>query len=987
MIGQTISHYRILEKLGEGGMGIVYKAHDTMLDRAVALKFLPQHLTTDATEKERFIHEAKAASALNHPNITTIHEISEFQGQMFIVMEYCEGRTLRQVVESESLPIRKVLEIGIQICDGLALAHEKVIVHRDIKSDNIMLSHRGQVKIMDFGLAKLKGASKLTKTGSTLGTAAYMSPEQALGEEVDHRSDIFSFGVVLYELLARQLPFRGEHQAAITYSIVNEEPQPLARFNNQVSPKLEDIVSKALAKDRGERYQHVDDLLADLRRERKNLEYAKAPVEPQRVEVVKPKKNVMKLLIPASVVAVIALLLFIFNPFKIKVSQDQTAKASENSLAVMYFENIPDPDDKDHTGEMLTNLLITSLSQTKGLEVISRERLYDIQKELGTANSRAITPSLASQIAQRAGVKTILLGSILQLQPTLAITSRLIDVTSGKILASQRLAGFSTAQVFPLVDTLAILVRNDLKISVAPGTEVKSVAEVTSGSPEAYRSYVEGVELADKLLWAEAEAAFARAVELDDNFAMAHLLLSDMKGILGDRNGAINSLEKAWRLSDKATERERLQIQARYVNTIKNDPMKGGELLEQFLEKYPHELDAYFRLAFTYERQLLQYEKGLKVELRALEYFPLEKTLWNELAYSNATLGRKKEAYDAANRYLQLAPGEFNPYDTKGEIHSLFGEIDSAVYWYQRAVSFRPDIATLEKLAFNALLRQDYGSAEKYFQQGAASPNAFQRGRAEIGLTVIPVHKGQLALAQNQIRIYLSSHQSLGLATLVNTEQQVLALLAYEAGNYAAMVQSAQSQSAELKKDPNDKLYGRDLLAWALRKNGNAAGAHKMLDQVKAEIGEKVPRWQVIHEYTTALLSYEEQKYDQALEQFRTIYRSLAPNRMPQYFYAVTLLKTGNTTEAIDEFHRMTWWTPITPPADPRLDFLPTFGYWRIGLVKSHYWLGIAYEQLGQKGNAIKEYEKFLDIWKDADTNLPELTEAKKRLAALKERA
>src|SRR4030067_48218 len=260
MIGKAISHYKILEKLGEGGMGVVYKAQDSKLDRPVALKFLPQHLASDSAEKERFLHEARAASALSHPNITVIHEINESEGQIYIAMEFVEGKTFRQLAEGKELSLRKVLDLAIQVCDGLAAAHRKEIVHRDIKSENLMLTKEGQVKIMDFGLAKVKGATKLTKAGSTLGTTAYMSPEQASGEEIDRRSDIFSFGVVLYELLAGQLPFKGEHQFAIIYSILNEEPQPVARYNNQVSPKLEEIVSKALAKDKEERYQHIDDL-------------------------------------------------------------------------------------------------------------------------------------------------------------------------------------------------------------------------------------------------------------------------------------------------------------------------------------------------------------------------------------------------------------------------------------------------------------------------------------------------------------------------------------------------------------------------------------------------------------------------------------------------------------------------------------------------------------------------------------------------------
>ncbi len=279
MIGQVISHYKVTEKLGEGGMGIVYKAHDTELERDVALKFLPNYLTSDPAEKDRFFHEARAASALNHPNVTTIYEIREYNNQLYIAMEFVEGRSLKTIVTAghdQPLPLSKILDIGIQVCEGLAASHEKGIVHRDIKSENIILTPKGQAKIMDFGLAKVKGATRLTKTGSTLGTAAYMSPEQAQGEEVDGRSDIFSFGVVLYELLTGRLPFRGEHPAALAYSILNESPQPVARFNEKVTPEIEYLVGKALAKDREDRYQHVDDLLADLRREKRNLEYAQA---------------------------------------------------------------------------------------------------------------------------------------------------------------------------------------------------------------------------------------------------------------------------------------------------------------------------------------------------------------------------------------------------------------------------------------------------------------------------------------------------------------------------------------------------------------------------------------------------------------------------------------------------------------------------------------------------------------------------------------
>jgi len=561
MIGRMISHYNILEKLGEGGMGVVYKAQDTTLDRVVALKFLPHYLVSDANEKERFYHEARAASALNHHNITTIYEIAEHDNQLYMAMEYVKGKTLKHVIEHEPLPMKKVLNIAIQVCDGLAAAHEKKIVHRDIKSDNIMITLKGQVKITDFGLAKMKGATKLTKAGSTLGTAAYMSPEQAQGEDVDHRSDIFSFGVVLYELIATKLPFRGEHQAALMYSLFNEDRQPLARFNETVTAETERIVAKALAKDREDRYQHVDEMLADLRRERKLLEYAKAGYatassQPPILATPSPrKKRRLKIILASAGVVAIAALIVIFNPFNFQVSVQKSAATPEKSaLAVTYFENIPDPEDKNHTGEMLTNLLITALFQTKDLQVISRERLYDIQKELGQGDSKSIPPEMATKVSERAGVSMMLLGSILQKDPSLAITYRLIEVRTGNILSTQRLFGFSKDKIFSLVDTLALLVKNDFHVTPSDQAEEKSVAEATASLPEAYRSFVEGVDLFLKFSWPEARGALRRAIELDGNFAMAYFVLAEIDPRIGENTGASTALQRADRLSPSVSE-------------------------------------------------------------------------------------------------------------------------------------------------------------------------------------------------------------------------------------------------------------------------------------------------------------------------------------------------------------------------------------------------------------------------------------------------
>ncbi len=318
MIGKIISHYKILEKLGAGGMGEVYLAEDTKLDRKVAMKFLPPHASLDADANARFQREAKAAAALNHPNIITVHEIGEHEGRAFIAMEYIKGQSLREKIKTAIVPllIDEVINIASQVCEGLAAAHQAGITHRDLKPENLMIAADGRVKILDFGLAKLRGVSKLTAEATTLGTISYMSPEQARGEEVDHRTDIWSLGVVLYEMIAGQLPFKGEYEAALFYSIMNEQPEPLARYKAGVSDALQRIVDKTLDKDRGTRYQHVDDLLADLKRERKSTAELIKPVTVRRKLFQQRKPKPVAFVLAFAALLIVSLYMFNRQPAK-----------------------------------------------------------------------------------------------------------------------------------------------------------------------------------------------------------------------------------------------------------------------------------------------------------------------------------------------------------------------------------------------------------------------------------------------------------------------------------------------------------------------------------------------------------------------------------------------------------------------------------------------------------------------------------------------
>ncbi|MCH7549431.1 MAG: protein kinase, partial [Candidatus Krumholzibacteriota bacterium] len=378
MIGQTISHYRVLEKFGEGGMGVIYKAEDTRLRRTVALKFLPPELTRDERAKKRFVHEARAASALQHNNICTIHEIDETpDGQLFICMDWYEGETLKEKIAGGPLAVDDAIDSMIQAAEGLAKAHERGLVHRDIKSANLVITSDGVVKILDFGLAKLAGQSKITKTGATVGTVAFMSPEQARGEDVDHRTDIWSLGVVIYEMLTGRLPFRGDHELAVTYQIVHEDLEPVSDLRPEIPPELERIVVKCLEKNPSDRYQNLDEVLADLGR-MKGI-----PVE-------KPVKSPLRYAVPVLVVLAAALLVVILTPFELSINPDEGTR--EIRLAVLPFVNLGEPDD-EYFADGITDEIISKLAVIQGLSVISRtssmkykhsdKGLREIGRELG----------------------------------------------------------------------------------------------------------------------------------------------------------------------------------------------------------------------------------------------------------------------------------------------------------------------------------------------------------------------------------------------------------------------------------------------------------------------------------------------------------------------------------------------------------------------------------------------------------------------------
>jgi serine/threonine protein kinase/Tfp pilus assembly protein PilF len=672
MIGQTISHYKILEKLGEGGMGVVYKAQDIQLQRIVALKFLPPHIADHPEEKSRFIHEAQSASALNHPNVTTIYGIEESPEGLFIAMEYVEGRTLKQIIEKDTLSIKKVLDIGIQMCEGIAMAHEKGVVHRDIKSDNIMVTPRGQVKIMDFGLAKLKGATKVTETGSTLGTAAYMSPEQASGEEVDQRSDIFSFGVVVYELLTGQLPFKGEHQAAIVYSIINEEPQPVVRYNNQVTIKFEDIVLKTLAKDKDERYQHIDDLLADLRRERKSLEYVKTITATQSAETSKlGKKKALPLV--AGVLAILILIIVYFAFLKQKGPATITGKPS---IAVLYLQNLSENKEDEYFSAGMTEDIITQLSKIGGLLVASRSDIEQFRnKQINL-----------KEVADKLRVKYVMEGSVQKYGDKIRITCQLIKASDGFHVWADSYDR-QMEDLFAIQADVAKSVAQALKVTLVPA-ELASIEKKPTQNVQAYDYYLQGRE--EYLGRGDTKASlqlvnkmFEHALQADSNFALAYAGLSDcysyyVSGSIDPRKSWLEKAEKsvlrALALDPNLAEAHRALSRLYW---IEGKTKKAIQEAEEAVKANPNFGEGWRTLGNWYIF-LGQYPKAESTLMKAFKVKPTETEIFESFIFLYSLWGNRKKAEESFKQALEVQPPNIYTYYGMSDCYIRWGELEQA---------------------------------------------------------------------------------------------------------------------------------------------------------------------------------------------------------------------------------------------------------------------------------------------------------------------
>jgi serine/threonine protein kinase/Tfp pilus assembly protein PilF len=1042
MIDRTISHYKILDKLGEGGMGEVYLAEDTKLNRKVALKFLPSQAAVNKTFKERFKREAQAAAALNHPNIITIHEVSEHEGRPYIAMEYVEGQSLKGLIAKKDMTIRQVLDIAIQICEGLTKAHQQGIIHRDIKPQNILVDKDGRARILDFGLARLEREAMITRTGSTVGTVAYMSPEQARGERVDQRSDIFSLGVVLYEMITLRIPFRGEHEAAMMNSILSDTPEPLARYKSDIPQELQRIIDKALRKDMSTRYQSIADMMADL----KQVQMETMTLSTEGVARTAKVSRTRPILVSGAILLALAIVIvgyLVLNrtPTTTPPGMERLDKLGwENSVAVLPFRDFSPDQDQEYFCDGMTDAIISKLSGLQGLKVISMSsvmRFKEPEQDI-------------KEVAEELGVSTVLEGSIQKEDSRIRLSAQLINASDGSHLWSDTYDR-ELESVFAIQDEISQAIVGVLKIRLLGADRIAFTKRYTD-NVEAYNAYTQG-----RFLWnkrteenlMKAIEYFQTAVELDPKYALAYSGLADVYNVLPSNVGtpveevlpqAKEAANKALDLDDNLGE---AHASLGLALSLEGDTLGAEKEYLTAIELNPAYAYAHYWYAMLLGR-MGKHEESLRELETAYELDPLSVVILVYLATIRWESGDSLEALELVQRALEIEPARMATYSAFGSGLHMSGRLEDAITIYQRAIQIDPTYSN----AYNRLcyiynemgdFKRALESADYYVQSLPDEPDAYDtRGD-------IYAYNGRLNKAienyQHTVKIdpkFGSSLEKLFSSYLFNREydkadsmarltlqvddvkiraavRSALILIPLYQGKYNLALKVADEGIAADRAEQEeswDWAHKHSIKFFIYLETEHLDLARGELEIIKELQETYRPDDPVRLRDVYAVVSALEGEYGQADELMRTWRADVDEENQEQmgnYWRMMGIVEfiKGNTQAAIThlrdhlyenstplfeiryflaqahlESGQAEQATEVLEKALSRYDrYRAQYPTWS---VKARYYLAQAYEQLGRTQEAVDQYKEFLEWWRDADPGIPEVEDAKERLEKLR---
>ena len=990
--GSTFARrYQIIEELGKGGMGKVYKADDIELKEKVALKLIKPEISADKNTVERFQNELKFARKIVHKNVGRMYDLGKEERSYYITMEYVEGQDLKGLIrQSGQLAIGTTISIAKQICEGLVEAHRVGVVHRDLKPSNIMIDKDGQVRIMDFGIARSLKGKGITGAGVIIGTPEYMSPEQVEGKDVDQRSDIYSLGAILFEMVTGRVPFEGDTPFTIGVKHKSEVPVDPREINVQVPEDLSRIILKCLEKDREARYQSAGEVRSELVRIAEGLPTTEKFVPPEKpmtskeITVTFSKKKLLIPALAALALAVVVVVIILFLPKEIPV---------EHSVAVITFENQTGERSYDYLQKAIPNLLITSLEQSNNIRVITWERMHDLLDLMGKGEVEVIDGDLGFELCRQHGIEAIVLGSFVKAGEMFATDVKVLDVTTKNLLKSTSSRGKGIDSILERqIDELSKEISKGIGLPSRTVDAVKTrIADVTTSSMEAYDYYLKGREAHEKFYQEEAKQYLEKAVQLDPHFAVAYLYLSHVYAELQRRGDERRDLvRKAKEFSEKATEKERLYILAQYASTIEGDAKKRTQLIKELIDKYPNEKDAHFELGSIYQYRG-KFAIAIEEYQKALELAPTDGYILNQIGYVYSDMGEYEKAVECFKKYAALFPDDANPVDSMAEQYFRMGRLDEAIAKYKKALEIKPDFGVGFRVSYIYALKEDYAESMLWLAH-------------DINKVPSPGVKAEVFLWQG-IYNFLRGKKESAFDSLVEAEKWAeetddwprnfsidftKGWWHYELGELEvsnAYLQKAWDLLFSVFPDSKGFRAAYDFCIGLLEiKQGKMKSAKTRLNDLKALLPELNPALKKSRAYAGAFLEAEilvaEGSPEKAIEIIENTTPldipnlqtdTIGPYNMPfmRDFLARAYYQNGDLDKAIAEYERL-------------ITFDPNSQNRRLIHPKYHFELAKLYGEKGQSSKAIEQYEIFLELWKDADPGLIEVEVAKKRLTSLK---